>query len=164
MSCPRFTDHGIPRVLWYAVVLVDIQLFSSERSVSITALQMKTLRLKQKLSFISYCFRGYFLWLHIHLPKESCCYPLKPSQWHCTISTLRLQFEEFSARSLLQAALGRKRPLLQGTWITAYPDLFPHCIFNTENSWQLSFVVAAQRISYVGRRASVLCYFMRQRL
>lgn len=61
MTCPRFNDHDIPRVLWYAVVLVDIQLFSSERSVSITALQMKTLRLKQKLSFISYCFRGYFL-------------------------------------------------------------------------------------------------------
>lgn len=61
MSCPRFNDHDIPRVLWHAVVLVYIQLFSSERSVIITTLQMKTLRLKQKLSFIPYCFRGYFL-------------------------------------------------------------------------------------------------------
>lgn len=95
MSCPRFNDHDIPRVLWHAVVLVYIQLFSSERSVIITTLQMKTLRLKQKLSFIPYCFRGYFLWLHIHLPKESCCSPLKPSQWHCTIVNLYSNLRNF---------------------------------------------------------------------
>lgn len=133
MSSSRFTTMiYIPPLSWHAVVLGDIQRprISFWRICDHHCITDDVTKTETKTVFHPLLYhRGHFLWLHIHFPKESCCTPLKPTHLHSSVSILRIQCEEFYARSLFQVALERKMPLLQGAQVPIHPNLFLIHIF-----------------------------------